>query len=153
MDTKYTIGKLAKAAGVPASTVRYYERTGLLRPSARSPHNYRLYSTSALHRLRFIRAAQASGFTLHDTAILLGLNDGSTSPCREVQELIEKRLAEVKSRVHDLRLVQDKLATALVQCRHGAEAGTCQVIDHLHTANVASAADQKNQRKTKKSRI
>jgi DNA-binding transcriptional MerR regulator len=57
METAYTISQLAHAASVPTSTVRYYERIGLLQPEARSAGNYRLYGPEALARLRFIRAA------------------------------------------------------------------------------------------------
>jgi len=63
---QYTIGALARAAEVPTTTVRYYERTGLLPPEGRSGGNYRSYSVRSLERLRFIRAAQANGFTLDD---------------------------------------------------------------------------------------
>ena len=54
MASQYTIGKLAEAAGVPVSTVRYYEREGLLRPEERSEGNYRLYGPASLSRLQFI---------------------------------------------------------------------------------------------------
>ena len=50
MDACYTIGQLAKTAGVPTSTVRYYERRGLLTSEARSRGNYRLYGPAALER-------------------------------------------------------------------------------------------------------
>ena len=53
----FTIGELARAADVPTSTVRYYEREAILRPTGRSASNYRLYSGADLERLRFIRAA------------------------------------------------------------------------------------------------
>ena len=70
MGTFYTIGQLAKEANVPTSTVRYYERVGHLQPDGRSSGNYRVYSPAALKRLRFIRAAQATGFTLDDITTL-----------------------------------------------------------------------------------
>ena len=57
----FTIGELARAAGVPTSTVRYYEREGIVRPAGRSGSNYRLYSQQEIERLRFIRAAQGTG--------------------------------------------------------------------------------------------
>jgi MerR family mercuric resistance operon transcriptional regulator len=66
-----TIGELANAAEVPISTVRYYERAGILKAHRRSASNYRLYSEEDAQRLRFIRAAQASGFTLEDMKELL----------------------------------------------------------------------------------
>jgi DNA-binding transcriptional MerR regulator len=57
MEIAYTISQLARAAGVPTSAVRYYERIGLLQPHGRTGGNYRLYGKEALERLRFIRAA------------------------------------------------------------------------------------------------
>ncbi len=87
MATNLTIGELAEAAGVPTSTVRYYERTGILKPGGRSPGNYRVYSESELERLRFIRAAQATGFTLGDIKALL-----RPAGCTKVQGVIQERL-------------------------------------------------------------
>ena len=58
MSDRLTIGELAKAADVPASTVRYYERTGLLRRPPRSASNYRLYGEEDVYRVRFVRAAR-----------------------------------------------------------------------------------------------
>lgn len=60
MNANYTIGSLARIAAVPTSTVRYYERRGLLKPQSRSAGNYRLYDEQTLRRLRFVRSAQAA---------------------------------------------------------------------------------------------
>jgi MerR family mercuric resistance operon transcriptional regulator len=122
----FTIGEMARAADVPTSTVRYYERAGLLRPSARSASNYRLYSDENLHRLRFIRAAQASGFTLDDIELLL-----RASPCQKVQQVIEDRLEHVDARMKELRHVRRVLQRSLEQCRKHARSGRCQVVDEL----------------------
>ena len=70
-----TIGELARAANVPTSTIRFYERRGLLDPDARTQSNYRTYSARAAERLKFIRSAQATGFSLEDVADLLKLTD------------------------------------------------------------------------------
>ncbi len=116
--TKLTIGELAKAADVPTSTVRYYERAGILRPSGRSAGNYRVYSQSELERLRFIRAAQATGFTLEDVKALL-----RPAACGKVQGLIEERLADVAER--------RVLRASLTECREHEESGRCRVVDEL----------------------
>jgi DNA-binding transcriptional MerR regulator len=68
-----TIGQLAKAAEVPTSTVRFYERRGLIGPDACTRANYRTFTAQTLERLRFIRAAQASGFSLKDIREMLAL--------------------------------------------------------------------------------
>jgi MerR family mercuric resistance operon transcriptional regulator len=126
MSNRLTIGELARTAGVPASTVRYYERTGLLRRPPRSVSNYRLYSEEDVYRVRFIRGAQATGFTLDDVAELL-----RPSPCRKVQRRIEERLAEVSDRMKELRHVQRVLKAALKTCQEHEPTGRCGVIDTL----------------------
>lgn len=126
MARDYTIGQLAQAAGVRTSTVRYYERANLLEPSGRSPSNYRLYTESDLERLRFIRAAQATGFTLDDVAKLL-----QPAACGTVQRLIEDRLDEVGARMRELRHVQRVLRASLEECRGHASSGRCKVVDDL----------------------
>ena len=59
MDSHYTIGQLAGAVSVPTSTVRYYERCGLVEAERRTESNYRVYGEPALERMRFILAAKA----------------------------------------------------------------------------------------------
>ena len=121
-----TIGRMAEAAGVAATTLRYYEREGILHPGRRSRAGYRLYDPDALRRLEFIRAAQAVGFTLDDVRALLQLN--GESPCKEVQALIERRLNEVDAKLADLKRVRAALADALQRCR-GSRKGCAVVAD------------------------
>ena len=128
MATKLTIGELATAAAVPTSTIRYYERAGILRPSGRSAGNYRLHSGSELERLRFIRAAQATGFTLDDIKALL-----RPAGCGKVQALIEERLSEVRERMKELQHVQKVLQESLAECREHEATGRCRVVDELTT--------------------
>ena len=135
----HTIGRLAREAGVPTSTVRYYERIGLLHANGRTGGNYRFYSATALERLRFIRAAQASGFTLDDVTALLNLRDGESAPCQEVQSLIEERLSDMAQRLKDLQHVQRVLKSSLKLCREVEDSGYCQVIDDLTEVSSVSA--------------
>ncbi len=126
MAARLTIGELARAGGVPTSTVRYYERAGLLRPTARSAANYRLYTDEDLQRLRFVRAAQATGFTLEDITHLL-----RPSSCHRVQQLIEDRLGRVDARMKELRHVRRVLRQSLEQCRAHEATGRCAVVGEL----------------------
>ncbi len=132
MAVELTIGELAGQAGVPVSTVRYYERKRLLRPSARSASNYRLYSKEDLEHLRFIRAAQATGFTLDDVTKLL-----RPAPCGRVQGVIEERLEQVTERMKELRHVQRVLRASLAACQAHEATGRCRVVDDL-TAQARS---------------
>lgn len=82
-------------------------------------------------RLRFIRAAQATGFTLQDIQELL-----RAAPCGEVQALIEARLAQVRERAAELRHLDRVLRCALDSCREHEASGRCGVIDTLSARAV-----------------
>jgi DNA-binding transcriptional MerR regulator len=131
MDTLYHIGQLAQAAGVPTSTLRYYERAGLLRPTGRAENNYRLYTTDTLQTVRFIRAAQAVGLTLDDVRALLALRRGDLTLCKDVQPLIAKRLHDISQRIEDLQHLQQTLTALLAVCHQQAQDAACPVIAQL----------------------
>ncbi len=126
----YSIGALAKVAGVATSTIRFYEREGLLKPDARSGANYRLYSQRSLERLEFIRSAQAVGLSLRDVEKMLDVPNGSTEPCREVVSLAEQRLADVRAQLAHLKTVEKTLAKAVKNCC-SEEDGLCSKVTHL----------------------
>jgi len=131
VDDSLTIGELARAAGVPVSTVRYYERRGLLAARARSPGDYRLFTRVELERLRFIRAAQKSGFRLEDVRLLLALRDGEGDPCGDVRGVIETRVAAVREELAELERVRGVLERALSWCCDPDVRGRCRVLDDL----------------------
>jgi DNA-binding transcriptional MerR regulator len=134
MNQQYTIGQLARAAGVPTTTLRYYERAGLVRPTTRAENQYRLYSAHTLQVIRFIRAAQAAGFTLEDVRNLLALHAGDMAICKDVQPLIAKRLAEVSQRLKDMRYIQRLLQSFLAKCHAQDQDALCHVVDALSGA-------------------
>jgi DNA-binding transcriptional MerR regulator len=115
----YTIGQLARATGVPTSTIRFYERQELLKPDARTRSNYRAYSARTVERLKFIRAAQATGFNLKDIKEMLALTYADDPPCAEVASLIDHRLQDVKERLRELKRVARALAVARESCCKG----------------------------------
>lgn len=111
-----TIGQLAKAAGVPTSTVRYYERAGLVRPDFRTGGNYRGYAPATLERLKFIRSAQATGLSLQDVEALLELTFSPETACDDVLDLMRKRLEDIRQRIAELKQVERSLADSLSRC-------------------------------------
>lgn len=125
-----TIGQAAKAAGVATTTLRYYEREGLLTPASRSGSGYRLYDADVTERMQFIRSAQAIGFTLDDVRLLLDLQTNERkSRQKKVRRLLEDRLNEVDERLKDLKRVRAALGDALDRCR--ASTGECTVLKEL----------------------
>src|SRR6266481_4410057 len=112
-DDSLKVGTVAKAAGVGVQTLHYYERLGLLPKPQRSTANYRLYSSDAIRRVKFIKKAQAIGMTLEETKQILDLKDHGREPCRQVADLGEKHFAEINARLTQLRAYRRALAQAL----------------------------------------
>ena len=131
MSNRYTIGQLAREASVPTSTVRYYERRGLLRPNSRSKSNYRVYGEAALEKLLFVRSAQAAGFTLGDIDALLEFRDSDSAPCKEVQDLIAVRLDVVVEQIKHLKIVDRMLREWMNVCHEAERSGRCGVLEGL----------------------
>ena len=129
MNGHYTISQLARAAGVPTSTIRYYERVGLVQPTKRADNNYRVYTDDTLQVIQFIRSAQAAGFTLDDIHTLLSLHTGDAAVCKDVQPLIEKRLDEVSERIKEMRHIQRVLKSFLTMCHEQDQDALCHVVD------------------------
>lgn len=126
-----TIGKLAQAVGVPVSTIRYYEREGLLAPGGRSAGNYRLYGPAELEKLRVMRAAQEAGLTLGDIRSLLTYREEGGSTCREVQGLLKRRLESIDLQVAHLLRVKKTLGGWLGECHQRESSGRCAVLEDL----------------------
>ncbi len=107
------IGELAAKAGVTPDTIRYYEREGLLPPPARTPGGYRDYGSEAVDDLLFIRKAQAMGLRLADVREVLEISSGGREPCEHVRATVTARLAEVETRLRELRALRATLRTTL----------------------------------------
>jgi MerR family transcriptional regulator, mercuric resistance operon regulatory protein len=121
-----TIGGLARAAGAGVETVRYYQRRGLLPEPARPPGEVRRYGADELKRLRFIRRAQAAGFTLEQIGELLALD--RTDDRARVRELATDRLAALDCKIAELEQSRAALERLRSTCASG-KRGPCPIIE------------------------
>ncbi|HWQ87032.1 MerR family transcriptional regulator [Brevundimonas sp.] len=134
-DAAMTIGRLAKAGGVGVETVRYYQRRGLMETPAREGSGVdggvRRYDRGDLRRLRFIRAAQAAGFTLEQIGELLELDSGTDRT--RARRLAEDRIAALDARIAELETARAALQRLARDCRTGG-VGPCPIIAAFETA-------------------
>ena len=119
-----TISRLAAAGDVGVETIRFYQRKGLLDQPAREG-GIRRYGSQDLRRLRFIRQAQAAGFTLEDIRELLEL-DASEDRAR-ARELASARVEALDGRIADLKRARDALQRLAKQCGEGSR-GPCPIL-------------------------
>jgi len=105
------ISELAEQVGVPTSTVRYYERVGLLAGPDRTPSGYRDYDEGDAARLLFVSRARRMGLSCDQITELLPLWDGSNCAAAQdrVAELIDAKQAEIAARIKELRLFARQL--------------------------------------------
>ena len=90
----------------------------------------RFISALELERLRFIRAAQATGFSLQDVQEMLQMTYSTEPPCKEFVTLLKNRLADIRGRLKELRQLESALHKALTMCCHGGR-DWCQEIERL----------------------
>ncbi len=127
-----TIGNLAKQSGVSAETLRYYERRGLITPSQRTASGYRLYQTDASQRLRFIRRAQALGFSLDEISELLSLSDDPNQSAAAVKQLTRTKIQDIDLRIRDLERMKQGLAALETHCPGHGSTRDCPILGALN---------------------
>ena len=125
-----TIAKLAQAGGVGVETVRYYQRRGLF-PVPRPLGGIRRYGAPEIRRLKFIRAAQAAGFTLEEIGELLALDAGHDH--NRARALARERIAALDTRIAELEQARDALRRLARDCAHSK--GPCPIIRAFEQGN------------------
>ena len=128
------IGELARLAGVSVQTVRYYERLCLLPRVPRSASGYRVYSSDAFARLRFVRHAQAVGLSLDEIREVLRIRDSGKAPCECVRGMLERKVEEIEQQLAQLARFRRRLrrilkhAQGLPRLSH-ADSSLCPIIE------------------------
>lgn len=120
------VSELAARAGVPATTLRFYEQEGLL-PARRSPAGYRVYDEAAVDRLAFIATAKGLGLALPEIRRLL--QPWEFGVCADVRAdlapLLERRIGEAGERIAELERFTERLVLALAQLEDTHRVGPC----------------------------
>src|SRR6476646_3199780 len=120
------ISEAAAQAGVNVQTIRYYERRGLLPPSARRPSGYRELPDEAVRVVRFIKRAQDLGFSLDEVAELLRLRRA------KAQAVAGRRLKQIEQKLAELSAMRDALTHLVHTCRGGATPH-CPILEALES--------------------
>jgi len=124
-----TIGALSQATGCNIETIRYYERIGILAKPPRTSGGRRVYGGDSVRHLRFVRRGRELGFSLDEVRSLAALAKGGGN-CGEVRALTLHHLAEIKTKIRDLRRLAVTLGTTAALCR-GGRAPKCPILDIL----------------------
>lgn len=126
----YSIGRAAEISGVTPKMIRHYESLGLIPKAARTLGDYRVYAATEVHTLRFVRRARGLGFSMDEIGRLLGLWRNQRRASAEVKRLALKHVAELDSKIEELRSMRSALAELAAHC-HGDQRPECPILDDL----------------------
>ena len=127
------IGELAAKAACDVQTVRFYEREGLLEEPARTASGYRSYDDRHLTRLNFIRHCRSLDIPLPEVRQLLQFAAAPDQSCGQVNDLLDRHIGLVKSRVQALKTLEKQLVALRKSC-DGDTSHACAILESFMTA-------------------
>src|SRR5579859_6744065 len=129
-DQSWHAFELSPLSGANIDTIRYDERIRMLPPPPRSGSGRRIYDSTHLRTLVFIRRSRELGFSLEEIRALLRLGGPAKATCREVREIAAHHLEDIRAKLSDLKKLERLLASTVAKCS-GRTAPDCPVLDIL----------------------
>ena len=129
---KMTTSQLAKESSVNLETIRYYERRGLIPKPPRNASGYRQYSQEDIARTKFIKRAQALGFSLKEISEILSLRMEPGTTCGDIKARVEAKIDEVEQKIADLRQMRKALLKLVSKCTGKGPVGQCPILEMLN---------------------
>ena len=127
-----TIGTLAASCGIKITTVRFYERAGLMPAPTRTAGRHRIYTRSQQRRLLFICRARELKFSIEEIRILLVLADPAKPACGDIQHVIAAHLNKLRHKIGYLMKIEAVLSAAVKNCSAKSIA-PCPVLELLNS--------------------
>ena len=140
-----TIGKLAKASKVKVDTLRYYERTDLLTPIARSQAGYRMYDQKSVDRVRFIKKAQSLGFSLKEIGQLLTFDGSADATAGDVLTITKQKIYQQDEKIKELKKIEAILKRLAQQCSGKGPAHDCPILRFLYLLSHSEMAKKERE--------
>jgi Cu(I)-responsive transcriptional regulator len=130
MEAPMNIGEAARATGISAKMIRYYEEIGLIGRADRSASNYRSFDARDVNELRFVKRARSLGFSVKEITRLLSLWRDRQRPSREVKAIAERHVADLEARIAEMQAMADTLRN-LSRCCAGDDRPDCPILTDL----------------------
>jgi len=139
----------SRRTGLSIDTIRFYQRSGLLKPPARTAAGYRVFTEAEIAELQFIARAQDLGFSLAEIKELVPLRNEDGRSCPEVCSLIRRKLQNVKEKIAGLTELEKELSRAMRACdralrAHAATPRGCPVIERIAAVTQFAKHDHRD---------
>lgn len=129
------IGAAARATGLPAKTLRYYEDIQLVEPS-RSGNGYRNYDSRDVNRLAFIQRARSLGFSIEECRQLVSLYDDKSRASADVKEIALEKIRTMDRKIRELKSLRSTLKSLANNC-HGDNRPDCPILEEIAKGNLS----------------
>ncbi|OWV92726.1 transcriptional regulator [Rhizobium sp. R72] len=139
------IGQAAKASGVSAKMIRYYEQIKLITPAHRTESSYRTYTDNDIHTLRFIRRARDLGFSVEQMKTLLALWRDRSRASADVKTVAMEHIAELERKAAAIHAMTETLKHLANHC-HGDDRPDCPIIEEFANASGGDDIPSMNSR-------
>ncbi|OAJ34734.1 heavy metal-responsive transcriptional regulator [Piscirickettsia salmonis] len=134
---QYTVGQLARLAGVTAVAIRFYEKKGLLPKAQRAANGYRYYHADVLKQLSLINNAKKAGFSLAEVRELIDLSQAEEKTASAVKKQLAEKITEVKEKITALMTIERSLTHLNATCSGQMPASACPIIQKLSSNKTA----------------
>ncbi|HEV7371372.1 Cu(I)-responsive transcriptional regulator [Arenibaculum sp.] len=124
------IGDAARASGVSAKLIRYYESIGLIPEAGRTASGYRVYTATDVNLLRFVKRARSLGFSIERIQVLASLWLDRDRSSAEVKRIAQEHVADLDAKIAELRSMRDALGELMRTC-HGDGRPDCPILHDL----------------------
>ncbi len=131
-EQPFTIGRLAKKAGVNIETIRHYQRVGLVTEPTKPVSGYRIYPDKYIARLQFIKRAKKVGFSLREIIELLALDDAH---CADVRHLAEDKRNKIVEQIQELGAIKNVLDNMINACKGSEQKHYCAMFEALSASD------------------
>jgi Cu(I)-responsive transcriptional regulator len=132
-----TTGGLARRGGVNLETIRYYERRGLLPKPPRTVSGYRAFAPDAVRSLRFVKRAQALGFSLKEIKELLSLRAAPRARSADVRAQVRRKIDDIERKLRSLAAMKKALLKLVDECSGRGPVSECPILESVSSGTTA----------------
>ena len=132
----YTIKAMSELTGLPASTLRYYDKKGLLPSLKRDNNNVRIFTDEDYGHLRLIDCLKRSGLSIKDIKNFIDLRARGDEALNERLEIFVKRREILLKKLDDLQEVLSVIEYKCWYYSQACDAGTEDIMRNLHTSDI-----------------
>ena len=127
------IGELSKKTGLTVDSIRFYEKSGLIRPPVRTEGGYREFNDDVVAAIEFVSHCRSLDIPIPEIKKLLNVRSGSAKSCKEANEVIDEQLTKLRARIKELKRLERTLAELQSVCNAELDPKDCKIIMSLQS--------------------